>query len=746
MSSTTTASPSTSSSFVNDLLHSTISRIDTAFSIPSPNSHSLSVLFGSATNNRTGINGRTPTRDNTAITNSRSNPKHADIQTIWDAINSPFFGQAICSTRSYRSPSLLAATRRIKDTLATPLDSILTDPDPALDIAHLVLLSKSLAIIRALALQELLDDVYPLSCEISYWESRQTSKRSILLYILETLPHRIAQNLYAALCSFFGTPDPGTDELDVNLPISDAYPISRSPSPPTVSFLDRFIYIPQTVGLGLALHLRPLSWIDSAKHEIASKREHLAHAQLWQAQCLGILIRSNVDGLFQPAQTLHPIEPPENAPSSNSVPTKNKARKMGRLLKQLAFKRPLSVVAPSAPVTSSTTVSAAAELREILYSNVTAELATIRGVVAGLTKIGQDISTVDEFQPLAIDILVKSNVVSVTDLYKEVLELTDHLENMAYQFNAVVLKLGRPSFFLRAWVPTLFAFVAGAVVVHVTTPTEIIGWANGACQQVCEYGRDFFANWIMHPLENILKIIRHDGAELARFGTESLSSDLDSLERMVVEFARDHGNVDTVALQDIGSRVRLGDLTVVLQKYEEEIKTPFKNVIRGDLIRSLLIQIQKAKVDGELAISALDKLLKSNELNFAFLAIMPTLVIMYTAVNWIRQALTPLPAASSETVKAMKRSLRNIERIFNQMDLGLQVPSQQSISFGLLLCETCRLHECATMLPASLVDSARLTQDIGDLESIVVFQAENVSTSGIAVLGRIWRTNAIFGK
>lgn len=39
----------------------------------------------------------------------------------------------------------------------------------------------------------------------------------------------------------------------------------------------------------------------------------------------------------------------------------------------------------------------------------------------------------------------------------------------------------------------------------------------------------------------------------------------------------------------------------------------------GDLIRTLLIQVQKTKVDVDLAMAALDKLLKSNELNFAFL-------------------------------------------------------------------------------------------------------------------------------
>lgn len=82
---------------------------------------------------------------------------------------------------------------------------------------------------------------------------------------------------------------------------------------------------------------------------------------------------------------------------------------------------------------------------------------------------------------------------------------------------------------------------------------------------------------------------------------------------------------------------------MVLKAYEEEIKHPLKNAIKGmctwiqsclkrclylkhtgDLIQTLLIQVQKTKVDVDLAMAALDKLLKSNELNFAFLGKMLT--------------------------------------------------------------------------------------------------------------------------
>ena len=40
-----------------------------------------------------------------------------------------------------------------------------------------------------------------------------------------------------------------------------------------------------------------------------------------------------------------------------------------------------------------------------------------------------------------------------------------------------------------------------------------------------------------------------------------------------------------------------GELTSpIMQVYEEDIRTPIKSVIRGTLIRGMLVQVQKAKV------------------------------------------------------------------------------------------------------------------------------------------------------
>ena len=45
----------------------------------------------------------------------------------------------------------------------------------------------------------------------------------------------------------------------------------------------------------------------------------------------------------------------------------------------------------------------------------------------------------------------------------------------------------------------------------------------------------------------------------------------------------------------------------------------------GDMMRTLLIQIQKGKVDAESVMFALDKLIRANELNFQIFAAVPVI-------------------------------------------------------------------------------------------------------------------------
>jgi hypothetical protein len=65
---------------------------------------------------------------------------------------------------------------------------------------------------------------------------------------------------------------------------------------------------------------------------------------------------------------------------------------------------------------------------------------------------------------------------------------------------------------------------------------------------------------------------------------------------MALSLAKDKLNYSPAQLDDLSIKLRLGDLTPILQIYEKDIKNPVRSAISGTLLRTLFVQIQKAKV------------------------------------------------------------------------------------------------------------------------------------------------------
>jgi len=88
--------------------------------------------------------------------------------------------------------------------------------------------------------------------------------------------------------------------------------------------------------------------------------------------------------------------------------------------------------------------------------------------------------------------------------------------------------------------------------------------------------------------------------------------------------------------------------------------------VAGNLLQTLLIQVQKTKVDVEVAMAALDKLLKANELNFAFLAVGPSLLLLWAVSSQAKSSWQQIAGKNLGVVSIqMKNSLRQVERLLN---------------------------------------------------------------------------------
>lgn len=217
--------------------------------------------------------------------------------------------------------------------------------------------------------------------------------------------------------------------------------------------------------------------------------------------------------------------------------------------------------------------------------------------------------------------------------------LNEHLPGQEQRSTSLSKEYGRPNRLIRYWPVGTFLLVFGSTILRVLANrrAEIQIWIQ-------EFGVtvvDFWNNWILDPVKKLIGTIRHDeGSEVAIMSKDSLKADRESLERMVVDFATDHPNetgksYGEMEIESIKAKVKEGDLTPVLRAYERDLRKPFIGTVRGDLIRALLIQVQKTKVDVEVAIGGIDSILKSQELVFGLVGLTPGLLIAFAAFRWL---------------------------------------------------------------------------------------------------------------
>ena len=201
--------------------------------------------------------------------------------------------------------------------------------------------------------------------------------------------------------------------------------------------------------------------------------------------------------------------------------------------------------------------------------------------------------------------------------------LQDFLPRCASSSVLLVQQHGRPSRLVRYWLPCLTAVFSTSTLlkVLVNESAQLARWGVDTMSTAL----DFWSNWVVGPVRNLIRTIRHDdNSDIAIMSKRSLETDRASLERMVLEFVQDHTTtMDHPAtgasdMELVMSNVKEGDVTPVLLAYERDLRSPFVGAVRGDLVRALLIQIQKTKVDIEVAMSGIDALLKSQELVFRY--------------------------------------------------------------------------------------------------------------------------------
>ncbi|KAF6156513.1 hypothetical protein GIB67_011314 [Kingdonia uniflora] len=139
--------------------------------------------------------------------------------------------------------------------------------------------------------------------------------------------------------------------------------------------------------------------------------------------------------------------------------------------------------------------------------------------------------------------------------------------------------------------------------------SDIDNWIREARESTISFWSDHVEQLLLYIRDKLFEIFRkrHKGV----MELEEIQLTQNSLHEMVLAFTELPNNTSDLEM-----------LEVVMNRYKKEVVHPIQNLLGGELVHVLLIQIQKLKLDTETAIE-LNQILKANEINFAMLAALP---------------------------------------------------------------------------------------------------------------------------
>ncbi|KAI0056106.1 NCA2-domain-containing protein [Artomyces pyxidatus] len=353
-------------------------------------------------------------------------------------------------------------------------------------------------------------------------------------------------------------------------------------------------------------------------------------------------------------------------------------------------------------------------------------LQTLNQIIAGQTD--EDLTQIGP-EPSILEAL------TMTSAHVLPLHISQHKDHLRSQ------SLTRPSRLTLLWPRLVLLPPLTLLLVReaIASQDSLIAMAQDALATV----KGFWRGWLVEPIADIVKTVRTGGDQGMIVQKESIDADLQSLERMALSLAKDKLGYGEAQLQELTLKLRTGDLTPILQIYEQDIRSPFKSAVGGTLLRSVFVQVQKAKVDIDQALAGIDKLLKSQELTFAFVGVAPALAIVYVSAGSLRALWSGGRGkgryGGRKRQTAAWLAMRRIERLLVSQPHSAASATRAGISpltSGLLLLSVSSLRKYAeTSLPARSRLREGFLEDVGDLEDPGLGRDEK-----IRVVQRMWRS------
>lgn len=308
-------------------------------------------------------------------------------------------------------------------------------------------------------------------------------------------------------------------------------------------------------------------------------------------------------------------------------------------------------------------------------------------------------------------------------------------QTMRFHSEIKCMQVQKPGKLIRYWPTALLSLAYGPISLLYLWDARyrILQFFQ---ENVVDFAKGLLYNWVYVPLKHVWATVRHDeDSSIAVMSKGTLDSEVNSLTRMIVSFVNENSG-SPVNDEVLIEKVQQGDLTKFMEIYETQLRHPIKNIVSGELVRSLLIQVQKTKVDGSLALNGIDKMLQSQQLVFGVVAISPALLILYTtAVCLFRLIkLGTIWSNLQQYREKLSTSLNNLERILNYAG---NEDDEKYLNQGLLTIEVCNVAKLGTLL----IPKQRHNEWLRDVEEVADFKL--VEEAKFKVINRIYH---VYGR
>eukprot|EP00041_Stephanoeca_diplocostata_P008239 m.119146 g.119146 ORF g.119146 m.119146 type:complete len:790 (+) comp17233_c0_seq8:1870-4239(+) len=169
----------------------------------------------------------------------------------------------------------------------------------------------------------------------------------------------------------------------------------------------------------------------------------------------------------------------------------------------------------------------------------------------------------------------------------------------------------------------------------------------------------FISEHMVEPVENIMDyILQRHRRSIAE--PEAFEETKETLRLMLLDFVNDQHKLPPDQKAELLQHAERCDLRAISTKFVEEVRSPIASVLSGEIIRILLINAERMKLDMLLAMNTMDELMRENTTTIEMAAMIPIITVGWGVAALLRWLVSESGVRRQHRHK-LRMLLRNIE-------------------------------------------------------------------------------------